>query len=334
MMPKPEVPIRSPHPHTRATRWQGVFHRCLVAWVAVVFALAGPAPAAASGASALDAFEPYLGTWKGLVNAEKGTWDVSRWERLLAGQAVRIRHSVAEGAYGGETFIVWDQKQESLVYYYFTTAGFYTHGTMSFDAEGRLHSREEIAGQANGVSEVRSMQERLPGGKIRVETKMLRNGTWDPPNEVIYERAEGAEVVLPKLAADAGSGRAPEIRSEATGGMTTVALRVHRMDAMVAFYSEAFGAHFREVDTSGLRSRFAELRGGITLKLVPLRDSPDFEDFPSHQLGFQVADVGAVIEIAKLHGGRQEGEILEFDGGRHAAVRDPDGNTIELYGPR
>jgi hypothetical protein len=44
--------------------------------------------------------------------------------------------------------------------------------------------------------------------------------------------------------------------------------------------------------------------------------------------------VKRVIAIAVPHGGRQEGE-LATDGGRvHAAVRDPDGDTLELSGRR
>ncbi len=112
--------------------------------------------------------------------------------------------------------------------------------------------------------------------------------------------------------------------------LTTVAIRVHHMAKMVTFYEEAFDAQFREVDTSGLRSQFGEV-GGITLKLVPLRRSADFEGYPSHQLGFEVDDVEAVIAIAIRHGGRQEGSISR-DGNRiHGSVRDPDGNTLEIY---
>ena len=43
------------------------------------------------------------------------------------------------------------------------------------------------------------------------------------------------------------------------------------MQAMVDFYSEAFGVVFRPVDTSGLPSQFGELQG-ITLKFVPIRE--------------------------------------------------------------
>jgi len=113
-------------------------------------------------------------------------------------------------------------------------------------------------------------------------------------------------------------------------GVASFALRVHDMDAMVAFYGEAFGLQFRAVETQGLDSRFAT-KGALTFKFVPLRESEDFEEFPSHQIGFKVDDVEGVIALAVRHGGRQEGELATVDGKLHGAVRDPDGNTVELY---
>jgi len=112
--------------------------------------------------------------------------------------------------------------------------------------------------------------------------------------------------------------------------ISSLALRVSNMDAMIAFYSEAFQVQFREVNTYGIPSRFGEL-SGITLKFVPIRESDDFKNFPIHQPGITVSDVEAVIALALKHGGRQEGQTVHADGKIQAAVRDPDGNTIELY---
>lgn len=112
--------------------------------------------------------------------------------------------------------------------------------------------------------------------------------------------------------------------------ISSIAFRVHNLDAMLAFYAEAFQVEFHEVDTYGIRSQFGDL-DGITLKFVPIRESDDFKNFPVHQPGFIVSDVEAVIAIAVKHGGRQEGQTLRADGRVQAAVRDPDGNTIELY---
>jgi len=112
--------------------------------------------------------------------------------------------------------------------------------------------------------------------------------------------------------------------------ISSVALRVYNLEAMMNFYSEAFQVQFREVDTYGIRSQFGEV-GGITLKFVPIRDSSDFVGYPVHQLGFTVSDVETVIALALRYGGQKEGEIIRTGGKIQAAVRDPDGNTIELY---
>ena len=112
--------------------------------------------------------------------------------------------------------------------------------------------------------------------------------------------------------------------------ISSIAFRVYNMDAMLAFYTEAFGIEFQEVDTYGIRSQFGDL-DGVTFKFVPIRESEDFKTFPIHQPGFMVPDVEAVIALAVKHGGRQEGQTLQVDSKTQAAVRDPDGNTIELY---
>jgi len=112
--------------------------------------------------------------------------------------------------------------------------------------------------------------------------------------------------------------------------ISSLAFRVHNMDAMLAFYSEAFQVQFHEVDTYGIKSQFGEV-GDITLKFVPIRADVDFDEYPVHQPGFSVPDVEAVIALAIKHGGRQEGKIIREGSQIQAAVRDPDGNTIELY---
>jgi predicted enzyme related to lactoylglutathione lyase len=102
------------------------------------------------------------------------------------------------------------------------------------------------------------------------------------------------------------------------------------MESMVAFYAEAFQVQFQEVDTYGIKSQFGELNG-MTLKFVPIRDEADFKGYPVHQPGFVVPDVQSVIETAEKYGGRQEGRVIRAGGKIQAAIRDPDGNTIELY---
>ena len=113
-------------------------------------------------------------------------------------------------------------------------------------------------------------------------------------------------------------------------GISSVAVRVYNLEAMRNFYAEAFQVQFREVNTYGLSSQFGEL-DGITLKFVPIRESDNFKEYPVHQLGFTVPDVEAVVALALQYGGKQEGKLIKTDNQIQAAIRDPDGNTIELY---
>jgi len=147
----------------------------------------------------LKVFEPYLGkTWRGEFKGstpEKPMIDISHWERALNGQAVRILHSVNNGEYGGESIIVWDEGQKSLVYYYFTTAGFYTSGSMTF-ADGKIVSLEKVSGHEGGITEVRSTGEILADGKLRSKAQFLKEGQWIDGHEIIYTEDPAANVVF------------------------------------------------------------------------------------------------------------------------------------------
>jgi predicted enzyme related to lactoylglutathione lyase len=112
--------------------------------------------------------------------------------------------------------------------------------------------------------------------------------------------------------------------------LASIAIRVYRTQAMVSFYSEAFGLFFREVETGSVRSQFADM-GSVTLKFVPIRQEIDFEGHPVHQMGFTVEDLERTMSLAVKYGGAVGDEPIRQKGHRHASIRDPDGNTIELY---
>ena len=144
----------------------------LLVWplLAAQLRAAEPAPLAKE----LEIFRPHLGkTWRGEFKnstPEKPVVDVSRWERALNGQAIRVLHSVNDGTYGGETVIRWDKEKASLVFHYFTTAGFMTTGTMTF-SEGKFTSHEKVSGSANGVAEVRATSEFRADGTLFVKAE-------------------------------------------------------------------------------------------------------------------------------------------------------------------
>ena len=159
--------------------------------------------AAAGEPAALDAhlapLRPLLGkTWKGAFTSSKPdqpTVDVQRWERVLNGKAIRVLHSINDVLYGGETIFSWDERQQAVVYYYFTTAGFMTTGKLSREGD-KIITREEVTGDPDGVTEVRATSELLPDGKFHVKAEYRKHGAWAPGHEVTYQEDASAAVVF------------------------------------------------------------------------------------------------------------------------------------------
>jgi hypothetical protein len=149
--------------------------------------------------SNFDLLLPLLGkTWRGIFASstpEKPVVDIARWELALNGQAVRILHSINHGEYGGETIILWDEATHGLIYFYFTTAGFYTRGTITVE-DGKIITHEVVTGNPNGVQEVKGTSQLLPDGRLWVRTDYLQNGTWVPGRETYYVEAPEAEVLF------------------------------------------------------------------------------------------------------------------------------------------
>ena len=147
----------------------------------------------------LKAFEPYINkTFKGeFANStkEKPVFDVSHWERILNGMAIRITHSVNNGEYGGVSIITWDTEKNSLVSSYFTTAGFSTNAVMHFD-DGKLISVEDVIGNENGITQVKAIMELFPNGDLRNSAKYLMNGKWVDGHVIHYKETPDAQVIF------------------------------------------------------------------------------------------------------------------------------------------
>ncbi len=143
--------------------------------------------------------EPMVGkTYRGEFagsTPEKPIVDISRWERAINGQAVRILHSINNGEYGGETIMMWDAERKKIAYWYFTTAGFHTEGTMEVEGS-RWTSTEKVTGSKNGITEVRATSEVSGDGKLVVRSQYLQKDTWIKGHEVTYSLSPDSKVVF------------------------------------------------------------------------------------------------------------------------------------------
>jgi hypothetical protein len=191
----------------RKSRWRKkhiVKTRLLIILVvSLPFAAIGHGGVFAAEPTSLDAhlevFRPLIGkTWKGTFKnstPDKPVVDVMQCERALNGKAVRSLHSINDGVYGGETIYMWDTKERSVCYHYFTTAGFMTVGTLTIE-DGKWVSHEKVTGSSGGVTEVRGTSELRPDGTLHVKTEHLKTGNWEFGHEATYREDAAANVVF------------------------------------------------------------------------------------------------------------------------------------------
>lgn len=146
-------------------------------------------------AKELAIFQPYLGTWQSTFSfGEQKVTDVSKWERALNGTALKTTHSINGGDYGGESFIFYDKKKKGLVFYYFTTAGFYTQGTIEVLSDNSFVAYEDVTGNQDGITKVKSTSTMSPQ-KLIVATSYFKNGHWTKEEKRSYSRSN-ADVVF------------------------------------------------------------------------------------------------------------------------------------------
>lgn len=101
------------------------------------------------------------------------------------------------------------------------------------------------------------------------------------------------------------------------------------MSAMVDFYQSVFQAEFQPVEAYGamlFRGKIA----GMDFLLCPQELAGIHAEQNRFQLKFQVRDLQQVIDLALTNGGSLMGAPVQNGGTKAAAVRDPDGNSIEF----
>jgi catechol 2,3-dioxygenase-like lactoylglutathione lyase family enzyme len=106
-------------------------------------------------------------------------------------------------------------------------------------------------------------------------------------------------------------------------------LAATNVPAMVAFYDAVLDARLQPVTAYGT-TLYRGAVAGVGLLLCPNEIAGVAAEQSRHQLRLRVPDLARAMERARASGGSLDGEVMEADGVRQAAVRDPDGNTLEL----
>ena len=123
--------------------------------------------------------------------------DTQSWEWALGGSAILIKHALADGSYGGDTYVYKDAQSEDLVYVYITNAGFRTEGVMVVNEDGSYTAEEAVEGHPT-ITKVRSTSTLNEDGTSSMTSEYLDAGEWKPGHAFIYSPTNDP---LPKLKA-------------------------------------------------------------------------------------------------------------------------------------
>lgn len=156
-----------------------------------------PLPEAVSGRAAYAPFEAMVGkTWRGQGIGPNKAEDIQRWEWAVGGHAIRIVHSVNNGAYAGETLIFRDKDSGNYIFHYFTTGGFHTTGTIRPVGAVSYEIDETIHG-AKGFGALKSTGVLGADGVYRTRSKMEKDGKWVEFGGFDYREDATAVPVMP-----------------------------------------------------------------------------------------------------------------------------------------
>lgn len=106
-------------------------------------------------------------------------------------------------------------------------------------------------------------------------------------------------------------------------------LATNNMPAMTNFYDAVFNAELQTQARFGTTLYEGRL-GDLRLVLCPNEIAGVKAEQNRHQLRFGVKDIAATMRLALANGATLLNEVVEQDGVQLAAVRDPDGNSIEF----
>lgn len=148
----------------------------------------GYAPATAQQADTFGALSGLVGkTWRSAPAGDGagGPADISKWNWDLGGRVLVNRHALADGSYGGVTYVYENGQTGALDYVYVTSAGFHTTGSFVLGEDGSWTAEEAVTGH-DTITRVRSTGRLTAGGQMSMTSEYFAKGEWSPGRNVVY----------------------------------------------------------------------------------------------------------------------------------------------------
>ena len=90
---------------------------------------------------------------------------------------------------------MWNPEKNSLMSWYFTTGGFLTNALVTIEGT-KITSIEDVTGNDNGITKVKSIIELRQNGGLENRSKYLMDNIWVDGYKIIYEEDSNATVIF------------------------------------------------------------------------------------------------------------------------------------------
>ena len=91
--------------------------------------------------------------------------------------------------------ILWDPEQESLISWYFSTAGIISNSVVEIE-KNKLISIEDVSNNDNGILKIKTIYSLTKSGNLMYKIKYLMNNIWVDGYEMIYEVDSKEEIIF------------------------------------------------------------------------------------------------------------------------------------------
>ena len=91
--------------------------------------------------------------------------------------------------------ILWDPEQESLISWYFSTAGIISNSVVEIK-KNKLISIEDVSNNYNGIMKIKTIYFLTKSVILMYKIKYLMNNIWVDGYEMIYEVDSKAEIIF------------------------------------------------------------------------------------------------------------------------------------------
>lgn len=138
----------------------------------------------------LKVFKYFIGkTFSGEIqNYKKDSYvnEIVNWEAIFKGNGIRIKHSINNDEFIGESIIMFDGKEKSYSCWYFSSGGISNKSKFLIE-DNKIIFFEDVSENNNSITKIRTSYLISENGGYYKKILYLINNVWVKGNNILYK---------------------------------------------------------------------------------------------------------------------------------------------------